>query len=197
MPSKYCLSMSGSSVRRPDTLATARTYLELGDWTKTRKHVVDANLYQLNAESSRKRVSGELVKRLQTLSDEEVRFLVDSYGDDQSAMLWVSVCRTYEFVHDISIGVLKDRYESGIPTYTEGAYEAFFEEQAMLHPELERLTSGSRKKMRNQVFRMMVECDLVSEKGDITPIHPSPDFVRIVDLGHRDDLDLFPGVTLR
>ena len=103
----------------------------------------------------------------------------------------------YEFVHDLSIGILKERYESGIPTYTTGAYEAFFEEQAALHAELERLTPGSRKKMRNQVFRMMVECDLVSEQGDITPIHPSPDFARVIDVDHRDDLDLFPGVTLR
>ncbi len=37
--------MSGSSVRRPDTLTTARMYLELRDWNKTRKQVVDENLY--------------------------------------------------------------------------------------------------------------------------------------------------------
>lgn len=197
MPSKYCLSMSGSSVRRPDTLATARMYLELGDWNNTRKQVVDENLYQLNAESSRKRVAGELVKRLRTLTDDEVRFLVDSYGDDQSAMLWVSVCRTYEFVRGLSASILRERFESGIPTYTEGAYEAFFEEQAALHEELERLTSASRKKMRSQVFRMLVECDLVSERGDITPIYPSADFARAIDIAHQDDLDLFPGVTLR
>ena len=159
--------MSGSSVRRPDTLATARTYLEQRDWAKTRKQVVDENLYQLNAESSRKRVAGELVKRLQTLTDEELSFLVASYGDDQSAMLWVSVCRTYEFVHDLSIGILKERYESGIPTYTTGAYETFFEEQAALHVELERLTPGSRKKMRNQVFLMLAECRLLSEEVEL------------------------------
>lgn len=197
MASKYCLSMSGSSVRRPDALETARIYLELGDWAKTRKQVVEDNVYQLNAESSRKRVAGELVKRLMTLSDAEIRFLVDSFGDDQSAMLWVSVCRTYEFVRDLSTSVLQSRYESGIPNYTEGAYEAFFEEQAALHEELERLTPASKKKMRNQVFRMMVECDLVSNQGDITPLHPSPDFVRAIDVSHRDDLSLFPGVTLR
>lgn len=197
MSSSYCLSMSGSSVRRPDMLATARLYLELGDWSKTRKRVVEDNLYQLNAESSRKRVAGELVKRLNTLGDKEIRFLVDSYGNDQSAMLWVAVCRTYEFVHDLSVSVLRGRYESGIPTYTEGAYEAFFDEQLALHEELERLTPASRKKMRSQVFRMLVECDLVTEKGEITPIHPSQDFAGALGQGHLDDLDLFPGVTLR
>ena len=197
MPSNYSLSMSGSSVRRPETLETARLYLETGDWAETRKRVIDDNLYQLNAISSRKRVAGELIKRLRTLTDDEVRFLVHSYGDDQSAMLWVAVCRTYEFVSSLSCSILRDRYESGIPAYTEGAYEAFFEQEAVLHPELERLTVEGRKKMRNQIFRMLVECDLVAEDGTITPIHPSPDFVRTIDASHQDDLDLFPGVTLR
>lgn len=189
--------MSGSSIRRPETLETARMYLGLGDWIEVRRRVVEGNLYQLNAESSRKRVAGELIKRLRTLTDDEIRFLVDSHLDDQSAMLWVSVCRTYQFVSGLSATVLRDRYESGIPTYTEGAYEAFFEREAETHPELGKLTEAGKKKMRNQVFRMLVECDLVSEDGAITPIHPSPSFVRAIDAAHQDDLDLFPGVTLR
>ncbi len=197
MSSTYSLSMSGSSVRRPETLETARMYLDLGDWIEVRKRVVEGNLYQLNAESSRKRVAGELIKRLRTLTDDEIRFLVDSHLDDQSAMLWVSVCRTYQFVSGLSATVLRDRYESGIPTYTEGAYETFFEQEAQIHPELLKMTGAGKKKMRNQVFRMLVECDLVSEDGAITPIHPSPAFARAIDVAHQDDLDLFPGVTLR
>ena len=197
MSSTYCLSMSGSAVRRPETLATARIYLDLHDWTKVRQSVVEENLYQLNAESSRKRVAGEIIKRLRTLSDKEIRFLVNSYLDDQSAMLWVAVCRTYQFVSGLSATVLRDRYESGIPAYTEGAYETFFAQEAEIHPELARLTEAGRKKMRSQIFRMLVECDLVSEDGAITPIHPSSAFVSVIDAAHQDDLDLFPGVTLR
>lgn len=195
MSDAYCLSMSGSSVRRPDTLVTANTYLEKLNWDETRRYVVSENLYQLNAESSRKRVAGEIVKRLRTLTDDEVRFLVESYGDDQSAMLWVSVCRTYQFVYDLSGALLHDRYDSGVPTYTEGAYEAFFEQESQVHPELEKLTTGSRKKMRNQIWRMILECNLASEDGTITPLHPSPDFSRVIDDAHRDDLSLFPGVS--
>lgn len=196
MSSSYSLSMSGSSIRRPETIETARLYLDLGDWNAVRKQVVEDNLYQLNAESSRKRVSGELVKRLRTLTDSEVRFLVDSFGDDQSAMLWVSVCRTYQFVSDLSVNVLRESYASGIPTYTEGAFEAFFEQEAEVHPELTRLTEAGRGKMRNQVFRMLVECDLVAENGTITPLHPTPAFTQAIDSEHAGDLDLFPGVTL-
>lgn len=34
MPSTYSLSMSDSSVRRPETVETARLYLDLGDGVK-------------------------------------------------------------------------------------------------------------------------------------------------------------------
>lgn len=197
MSSKYCLSMSGSSVRRAETVETAILYLELGDWSEVRKRVIEDNVYQLNAESSRKRVAGELIKRLRTLTDAELRFLVESYGDDQSAMLWVAVCRTYEFVSGLSASVVRDRYANGIPAYTDGAYEAFFDQEAELHPELVALTAESRKKMRNQVKRMLVECGLVAEDGTITPIHPTAAFAHAIDAARRDDLDLFPGVTLR
>lgn len=197
MAGDYNLSITGATLRRPDTLETARLYLELGDWKEVRRRVVDDNVYQLNSEASLKRFVADIIKRLASLTDEEIRFLVESHSDDQSAMLWVSICRTYQFVSGLSATVLRDGYEQGIPVYTEGAFEAYFEQEAEMHPELRDLSLRSHKKVRTQIFRMMVECGLIQGDGTITPIHPSPAFARAIDAEHRDDLDLFPGVTLR
>lgn len=196
MKSDYSLSLSGASARKAEALITANLYLEMRDWKAVRKQIIDYNEYQLNAPSSVKRVSGELIKRLKTLSDEEVEFFAHSYGDDQLAMLWVSICRTYEFVSGLSRNVIVDRYARMVTDYTPGAYEAYFEEEAEFHPELLALTEESKKKMRNQVFRMLVECHLITEEGRITPLYPSPAFVAAIDPEHREDLMLFPGVML-
>lgn len=197
MAGDYNLSITGATLRRPDTVETARLYLELGNWAEVRRRVVEGNAYQLNSEASLKRFAGDIIRRLRTLTDDELRFLVGSHSDDQSAMLWVSVCRTYPFVSGLSARVLRDGYEQGIPAYTEGAFEAYFEQEAEMHPELLDLSLRSHKKVRTQIFRMLVECGIIAEDGAITPIHPSPAFARAVDAGHQDDLDLFPGVTLR
>lgn len=197
MASDYNLSITGATLRRPDSIETARIYLELCDWSAVRKRVVEDNVYQLNSEASLKRFAGDIVRRLRNLTDDELRFLVDSFADDQSAMLWVAVCRTYPFVSGLSAKVLRDGYEQGIPAYTEGAFEAYFEQEAQMHPELLDLSLRSHKKVRTQIFRMLVECGMIAEDGTITPIHPSPSFVRAIDAAHQDDLDLFPGVTLR
>ena len=69
MSGKYALSMSGSTARVQECLIAARTYLELGDWNAVRKSIVEDNLFQLNAPSSRKRVASEIVKRLRTLTE--------------------------------------------------------------------------------------------------------------------------------
>lgn len=202
MSSGYSLSMSGSSLRRPESLLTARLYLDNYDWQTTKAQVVSDNLYQLNAESSRKRVATELIKRLSQLNDRELRFLVGSYGDDQSAMFWVAVCRTYQFVADLSADVIVGRYDRSVREYTMGAFEEFFDRQDELHPELRKLSRLSHNKVRTTVFRLLVECGLVSQpdtcqRGEITPIHPTPSFREALDSDRVErDLQLFPGVTL-
>ncbi|MGI6033283.1 MAG: DUF1819 family protein [Coriobacteriales bacterium] len=193
MSKDYCMSMSGSSARIPESVIAAQTYLELRDWNATRKSIVDDNLFQLNAVSSRKRVSGEIVKRLRTLTDDEVAFFSSAYGDDRCAMLWVAICRTYPFVRDLSEQLLAGRYNRTIPDLTREAYDVFFEEQSEIHPELTALTEKSRDKVRNVVFRMLDECKLVNKQGKITPLHPTSSFKSSLDEEHRDDLLLFPG----
>lgn len=193
MSDKYSLSMSGSTARVQETLIAARAYLELGDWNATRKAIIDENLFQLNAVSSRKRVSGEIVKRLRTLSDDEVRFLVSSLGDDRCAMLWVAICRTYQFVRDFSQQVLAERYDHSAADLPTEVYDVFFDSQAEVHPELDRLTKLGRGKMRSVVFRMLRECRLIDDDNRITPLYTSPAFAEVLGENRADELALFPG----
>ena len=77
MTDDYNLSITGATLRRPDTLATACLYLELGDWVEVRRRIVTDNLYQLNSEASLKRFAGDIIGRLRNLSDDEIAFLVN------------------------------------------------------------------------------------------------------------------------
>ncbi|ACV21366.1 DUF1819 family protein [Slackia heliotrinireducens] len=193
MSSNYSLSMSGSKVRMQESMLAVEIYNETKDWSEVRRRIIDENLFQLNAVSSRKRVTGEIVKRLRTLTDAELEFLQGSYGDDRCAMFWVAVCRTYQFVRDLSEQMIAGRYNRTIPDFTMEAYDAFFEEQAEIHPELTALSDEGRKKMRNQVFLMLAECKLLSEDARITPLYPTPMFKNALDPSRKDDLRLFPG----
>lgn len=196
----YPLSMSAASLRLPDTLATARAYLSCHSWPQVRRAAIDDNLYQLNAVSSRKRVAAELIKRLSTLTEDELAFITSTYGDDQRAMLWVSICRAYPFMASLAQNVVKARYDATIFDYTVGAFEAFWEEESQDHPELLSISPKGHSKMRNVTFRLLVDCGLVrptpaaKSEGTITRLHPSPQFAQALDPARRAQAAAwFPG----
>ena len=189
---EYPLSMTGSGARRPESVLTARLYLETGNWNAVRKRVVEENEYQMNTETSLKRVAGELIKRLKTLTGDELRFLVESYGDDQLAMLWVSICRAYPFMRAFSQEAIAERYRQGAPDLTVGAYEALFDSESQYHPELEDLAPATKARMRNQILQMVRDCKLVDDQGAITPLYLSAQFEDALGERRFEDLALFP-----
>lgn len=65
---KYCLSLTGAGTYRAETLEVLHTYLEHRDWSEVRRLIVEENLINLNSEGNRKRIGGEIVKRLKTLN---------------------------------------------------------------------------------------------------------------------------------
>ncbi len=55
----------------------------------------------------RSRKCREIVSRLQTLNDEELRFLVGADNREQGYMLWIAACRRYTFIGEFAVEVLR------------------------------------------------------------------------------------------
>lgn len=193
MPLAYPLSFTTCAARRPESLIAANLFLELGDWAQAKRAVAEENLFQYDNPTSSRKICTEVVKRLERLSEEELKALTGVYGDDQVALLWIAICRAYPFVYAFSRDVIAARYEDMAGAVTAGAYEAFFDREAEQHPELESLAETSRKKIRSQVFRMAEECKLLDESKAITPIILSPELKRLIGEHRPEDLSLFPG----
>ncbi|MBR2836001.1 MAG: DUF1819 family protein [Coriobacteriales bacterium] len=185
--------MNGSKVRIQESMLAIGLFHETGSWEEVRRRIIDENLFKLNTQNSRIRISQEIIKRLRTLTPDELAFLAHSYGDDRCAMFWVAICRTYQFMRDFSEQVVAGRYNKNIPVVTPESYEIFYEEQSLIHPELASLAPSSRNKVRTQTFLMLKECKLLNESGVITPLYPSGMFKLALSLDHIDDLLLFPG----
>lgn len=194
MSNKYCLSLTGAGTYKHEMVLLARAYLESGSWDAVRASVVDDNLLQLNTDGNRKRIGSELIKRLRTLSPEELEFLAKSTGDDLSAIVWVAFCRTYPFMREFSNELISERFARMKPDVTKEAYQAFVEDKMYEHPELARLTDASREKVKIRVFGMARDCGLLDRSGTITPIYPSPSFVSLIKRADSEDLSLFPKV---
>ena len=72
----------------------------------------------------------------------------------------------------------------------------FFEKQQVFHEELRTLKDSTRKKLRQVIFRIMKDLNMLSQTKEITPLLPSIELREISNLT-RKDLKLFlPGATI-
>lgn len=149
-------------MRRSECVTVAQKYLELNDWKGVRAAINDDDILIIRSLSSRKRIGLEICKRLQNLNENELALLAES-GDSstEAALCWIAICRTYEFVRDFLDNVVAVRWAEGLGNLPQGSYETFYAEASLTHPELEKLSEGTRHRLRNQLFQMLREVDFV------------------------------------
>ncbi|MDP2815323.1 MAG: DUF1819 family protein, partial [Rectinemataceae bacterium] len=100
---KYAMSFSTGGLFRPESVRLAALYLELGDWNLVRGKTTLENLLQTRTQSSSARMYREIVARLMTLSERELDFLVQATTKEQGYLLWLAICRRFEFVADFAV----------------------------------------------------------------------------------------------
>ena len=76
------------------------------------------------------------------------------------------------------------------------SFNYFFEKQQVLHEELRTLKDSTRKKLRQVIFRILKDLNMISKAKEINPLLPSID-LKEVSKSTRKDVKLFlPGLTI-
>lgn len=190
MPTRLSLSYTAAGIRRAETVALAKAYAELRDWSAVRKSSVDDDLLMIKQESSRKRVTGELVKRLRNLTPAELAALAEPQSASlASALCWLAICRTYEFVRGFTVNVVGERWNEGVRTLPPGAYEVYVVEESAVHPELEALSDQTKARLRSQLFTMMREMGFLDKSQEMHPYLLPQGASSLID---EEDLVIFP-----
>ncbi|MBN2705432.1 MAG: DUF1819 family protein [Deltaproteobacteria bacterium] len=190
---KYRMSFTTGGLFLRESPQMVGLYLECQSWPAACAKVLQQNLFQARTTSTLKRVLREVVFRLQTFSESELEALLAGDHQDQGYLLWLAVCRSYRFVAEFSVEVLRERYLSRLGNIEPEDFEAFFHHKSEWHPELEKIRLSTRKKLRQVLFRMLREADLLSADSQINPALLSPKFVNILVSARRtEELMYFP-----
>ena len=112
-------------------------------------------------------MSREIIQRLGSLTDEQLTLLSEGNLTEQKYLLWFAVCKTYDFIREFSTEVLRERFLARSTRIAELDYDAFFNRKADWHDELEKITTSTRKKLRQVMFLMMREAGLLTEDNII------------------------------
>ena len=193
---KYRLSFGTGNAYINESKLILKKYLENKDWKETEKYSIENNILQTNTLSSTKRIFREISLRLKSLSQEEQEFFIRSNYLDQSILIWIAICRTYKFIGDFSSMIITEKFNSYQSEMNYNDFNYFYEQQKVFHEELNSLKDSTRKKLRQVIFKIMKDLNIISKTKEITPLLPSKE-IKEISINTTNDMQLFlPGFLI-
>lgn len=189
---KYSMSFTTGSLYHYESMTIVELYMEQQDWNATRNKAITENLLQSRTLSTLKKVCGEVISRLKTLSPRELNYLAQTNHQEQAYLFWIAVCRRYEFIADFATEVLRERYITLKIDLSYEDFDAFFNQKAEWHEELERITQSTRSKSRQVLFRILRETNLLSDNNIIHAAMLSPELLVLLREECAEDIFYFP-----
>jgi len=188
--SRYAMSFTSGALLYKESILMAEVYLTHNSWEAVRLHAIETNILQTRSSSSLKRLTHEVISRLKHLSAAELVSLTTLSTQDQKNLLWIAICRRYRFIADFALEVLHERYVTLKQDLSPEHFDIFYNRKAEWHPELDHIAATTRQKLRQVVFKMMQQADLINAHHQIIPAYLSTALTqRIIN---RNELMWFP-----
>lgn len=194
---QYKMSFGLGGLFVNESLIVARLHVEGEPWEQTIRRALDEGATSLPKIASNRRTLREISNRLRQLNAEERRFMLhEADRTDQQALLWLAACRAYRFVGEFAVEVIRERYLSyqfDLPLET---FDILFDAKAEWNDELAKLSVSTRKKLRQVLFRIMREAEILSGDDRIQTAILSPRLKVLLEQNTPGELAYFPGIPL-
>lgn len=190
--SRYALSFTSGSLLMREALIAGPIYLEEHSWAAVRQRLDEGNLLQTRTVSTGHRLAREVTQRMAVFNDHEVALLIDSTTSERGHLLWAAACRRYDFIGEFAEEVLRERFLLLTPTLGYDDFDSFLRGKALWHEEVAELKDSTLRKLRSNLFRMLIEAGLLSETGTILPATLSTRVGGALSARTPSDLRFFP-----
>lgn len=187
---QYKLTFTSGAALITESVIVAEIYNSLGNWPEVRAKVIQENSLQARTQSTLKKQLGEIIRRLKHLSEDQLKMLSTGEECDTKALIWLAICRQYAFISDFAKEVLVEQYETARYSLTTDDYESFFNSKADWHDNLDKSSKATKSKVRQVIFKMLRECNVINSNGEIVRQSLTPMLKRQIGI---EDLQWFPG----
>ena len=188
----YMMSFTAGALLYRESITVARLYAEIGDWAAARAAALVDNELQIRTTSAAKRLSREAAQRLETLAPAQLQLLRDSDRREQTALLWLAICKRYRFIHDFAVEVVREKFVRLDLHLSYDDFDLFFNRHAEWHAEVDRIEPSTRTKLRSNLFAMLREADILSAGDLIQPALLSPTVIQVIGADDPAHLAIFP-----
>ena len=127
-----------------------------------------------------------------TLAALYLDFLVEGSHQEQAYLLWIAVCRRYRFISDFAVELLRERYISLKTDLTHEDFDAFFNRNSEWHSELDEISPATRSKLRQILFRILRETDLLTANNIINAAMISQRLLDVISQDSPRNVLCFP-----
>lgn len=189
---KYSMAFTTCSLLNSESIQVAELYLEHKNWSQVSRIATDSNLLQYRTVSALKRTLSEIVSRLKLLSDEAINLLVNGYKEEKLQILWLAVCLRYPFIYEFSVEVVREKYRSMQYKIEQFDFDAFFNSKMNYHESLENITETTRKKLKQVLFKMMKEAEIIDRDDNVQASLLSEKIISVVGNMNHEYLMVFP-----
>ena len=107
------------------------------------------------------RFNREFLKRIGKLTDSQVALLAKGDLVSQKQMAFLAVCKSYGFLRDFLVEVLREKYLLFDHEFNDGEYISFFRRKIDLHPDMEDLTETTQKKIRQVSYKILEQAGII------------------------------------
>ena len=189
--SRYAMSFSTGTLLSRESVIAAPLYLDTQDWAAVRGRLNAENLLQARTASSRDRLAWEVVQRLATLTETELRLLIEASPSERSHLMWAAACRRYAFIGDFAEEVVRERFLLLTPALGYAEFDSFVRGKSLWHPELAELKPSTLQKLRSNLFRMLADAGLFAN-GEITQAMVSQRVLDVLNARVPSDVRFLP-----
>lgn len=194
--SHYKMSFSTGGLFLNESLAVAQLH-EVGEpWSATITRALTEGSTSLPKAASQRRTLREIVNRVSTLNANEIVYLLEEADrSDQQSLLWIATCRAYRFVREFALEVMREKYLSFHLDLPLESFDILYDAKAEWDEGLAGISPSTRAKLRQILFRMMREANIISDDNRILTAYVSRRLKALLERECPEDLLLFPGLV--
>ena len=189
---KYKVSFTTGGLYFQEAIKIASLYLQCHDWAFVSEKAKKENFLQARTSNSVVRTTREVIQRVQTLTEDQLSLLVEGNLPDQKQILWLAVCKHYPLILEFATQVIREKVFHLNFQLDLIDWDTFFNSKAEWNDELDQLTISTKEKLRQVVFRMLHEADILTRENKIQTAVLSPRVVNVIRQENGDLLTIYP-----
>lgn len=191
----YDLSFTALSLGAKELSIAAKILLETDNLEKTKNILIEENLLQKKSLSTNKRIVAEVMKRVANLTKDELIAAVEGEFVAQRTIAFVSALKTYSFIYEFCVEVLRRKYLLFDTELYESDWEQFVESKKTTDEKLSLATDNTINKLKQVMYLMLSDMGIVSDKRPryiYSPILPT----YIAQIIYDDDPSILKGFCM-